>query len=96
MPHIALPENHVGIRRAMVFRPETARPLNDLVEVLLYDGNRLTPSKRALIATYVSYLNDCPFCQSVHGTIAAAHLDGDEDLARQVKVDFSMLPSQTS
>lgn len=89
MPHIALPENHVGIRSAMVFRPETARPLNDLVEVLLHDDNRLTPGERELIATYVSYLNDCHFCQSVHGAVAAAHLDGDEDLVLQVKSNFA-------
>lgn len=89
MPHIALPENHIGIRSAMVFRPETARPLNDLVDVLLHDANSLTPGERELIATYVSYLNDCHFCQSVHGAVAAAHLDGDEDLVRQVKADFA-------
>jgi uncharacterized peroxidase-related enzyme len=48
----------------------------------------LTQGERELIATYVSYLNDCHFCQSIHGAIAAAHLDGDEDLVRRVKADF--------
>jgi uncharacterized peroxidase-related enzyme len=88
MPHIALPENQPGIRGAMAFRPETARPLNDLVEVLLRAPNSLSPGERELIATYVSYLNDCHFCQSIHGAIAAAHLDGDEELVRRVKADF--------
>jgi hypothetical protein len=31
MPHISLPEGLPGIRGAMAFRPETARPLNYLV-----------------------------------------------------------------
>ena len=42
MPHIALPESQPGIRGAMAFRPETARPLNDLVEVLLRGPNSLS------------------------------------------------------
>jgi uncharacterized peroxidase-related enzyme len=88
MPHIALPENQPGIRGAMAFRPETARPLNDLVEVLLCAPNSLSPGERELIATYVSSLNDCHFCQSIHGAIAAAHLNGDEELVRRVKADF--------
>ncbi len=88
MPHIALPEGLPGIRGAMAFRPETAKPLNDLVEALLVAPNTLTPGERELIATYVSYLNDCHFCQSIHGAIAAAHLDGDEELVVRVKADF--------
>ncbi|HET7103964.1 MAG TPA: MFS transporter [Terracidiphilus sp.] len=50
--------------------------------------NSLTPGERELIATYVSYLNGCHFCQSIHGAVAAAHLDGDEELVRRVKADF--------
>jgi len=88
MPHIALPEGQPGIRGAMSFRPETARPLNALVEVLLRAPNSLSPGERELIATYVSYLNDCHYCQSIHGAIAAAHLNSDEELVRRVKADF--------
>jgi len=89
VPHIALPPGLPGIRGAMAFRPETAHPLNDLAEVLLHEANSLTPAERELIATYVSYLNDCHFCQSVHGAIAAAHMGGDEELVRRVKADFA-------
>jgi uncharacterized peroxidase-related enzyme len=88
MPYIALPENLPGIRGAMAFRPETAKPLNDLVEVLLRGPSTLTPGERELIATYVSSLNDCHYCQSSHGAIAAAHLNGDEELVKRVKADF--------
>jgi uncharacterized peroxidase-related enzyme len=92
MPHIQLPPGLQGIRGPMAFRPETAKPLNELVEVLLHQPNSLPAADRELIATYVSSLNDCYFCQTVHGAIAAAHLDGDEDLAydlvRRVKADF--------
>ena len=88
MPHIKLPEDLPGIRGAMAFRPETARPLNDLVETLLHGPHSLTAGERELIATYISYLNDCHYCQSIHGAIAAASLDGDEELVRRVKADF--------
>jgi uncharacterized peroxidase-related enzyme len=73
----------------MAFRPETAKPLNELAETLLHAPNSLTPGERELIATYVSSENDCYFCQTVHGAIAAAHLGGDEELVRCVKTDFN-------
>jgi uncharacterized peroxidase-related enzyme len=72
----------------MAFRPATAKPLNELVEVLLCAPNSLTPGERELIATYVSSLNDCYYCQTIHGAIAAAHLDGNEELVKRVKSDF--------
>jgi uncharacterized peroxidase-related enzyme len=90
MPHIQLPEGLQGIRSAMAFRPETAKPLNELVEALLHAPNSLPQADRELIATYVSYLNDCYFCQTVHGAIAAACMDGDYDLVKRVKADFQV------
>lgn len=88
MPHIQLPEGLQGIRSALAFRPETAKPLNELAEALLHAPNSLPQGDRELIATYVSYLNDCYFCQTVHGSIAAACLNDDYDLVKRVKADF--------
>ncbi len=96
MPHIELPEGLTGIRAAMAFRPETAKPLNELVEVLLHQPNSLTPGERELIATYVSSQNDCYYCQTIHGAIASANIDNEqalgetasEDLVVKVKRDF--------
>jgi uncharacterized peroxidase-related enzyme len=88
MPHINLPEGLQGIRGALAFRPETAKPLNELAEILLHEPNSLSQADRELIATYVSYLNDCYFCQTVHGAIAAACLKDDYDLVKRVKADF--------
>jgi uncharacterized peroxidase-related enzyme len=72
----------------MAFRPETARPLNALVEVLLTGPSTLSRGERELIATYVSSRNCTHYCHSIHGAIAAAHLGGDEALVKQVKTDF--------
>jgi uncharacterized peroxidase-related enzyme len=88
MAHIQLPEGLPGIRGPMAFRAETAKPLNELVEILLHGPNSLTPGERELIATYVSTENDCYYCQTIHGAIAAASLDDDEALVKKVKVDF--------
>ena len=88
MAYIELPAGLPGIRGAMAFRPETAKPLNDLVEFLLHAPNTLTPGERELIATYVSSENDCYYCQTIHGAIAAASLGGDEMLVKKIKVDF--------
>lgn len=88
MAHINLQNDMPGIRGPMTFRPETAKPLNELVDVLLRGPHPLTPGERELIATYVSSQNDCRYCQTIHGAIAAHHLDGDEDLVRAVKADF--------
>ncbi len=88
MPYISLPDGLAGIRGLMALRPETAKPLNELVDVLLRGEGSLSSGERELIATYVSSLNDCYYCQTTHGAVAAAHLAGDEELVQQVKHNF--------
>src|ERR1700685_251043 len=72
----------------MSFRPKTTKPLNELVDVLLRGPSTLSPGERELIATYVSARNDCTYCQTIHGAIAAYHLAGNEELVQRVKLDF--------
>jgi AhpD family alkylhydroperoxidase len=74
MPHIALPEGVPGIRGPMMFRPETAKPMNELVDVLLRGPHTLSPCERELIGAYVSARNDCVYCHTIHGAVAAHHL----------------------
>jgi uncharacterized peroxidase-related enzyme len=89
MSHIPTPEGLPGIRGLFAFRPETALPLNELIDVRLRGPNSPTPGERELIATYVSAQNDCYYCQTIHGAVAAAHLDGNEELVQKVKLDFA-------
>jgi uncharacterized peroxidase-related enzyme len=88
MPHIQLPEGVPGILGPMAFRPETAKPLNELAEILLCGPSTLTPAERELIATFVSSRNDCFFCQTTHGAAAAYRLGGNEQLVLDVKQNF--------
>src|SRR5438874_4692727 len=84
MPHIALNSPEPGIRGLFHFRPETARPLNQLAEVLLRGDSTLTRGERELIAAYVSSLNQCLFCSSSHAAFAAAQLPDGMALVDQV------------
>jgi len=92
MAHIKLAEGIPGIVGLMVFSPETAKPLNALAEVLLREPNSLSPGDREMIATYVSSQNDCYFCQTVHGAVAAHHLGGNEKLIDDIKSNFESSP----
>jgi uncharacterized peroxidase-related enzyme len=92
MPHISLPEGFPGITSAMAFRPETARPLCELAEVLLRGRSSLTSGEREMIATFVSTRNDCYFCQTSHRAAAAHHLHCNYDLVDAVRFDYPNAP----
>ena len=92
MPHIALPEGLPGITSGFAYRPETAKPLRELAEVLLRGPNSLTSAERETIAAFVSPRNDCDFCQASHRAAAAHHLDGNYDLVDAVRQDYQAAP----
>ena len=87
MAHIKLPEGLPGIVGPLTYSPETAKPLTDLAEVLLRGPNTLTSAEREMIAAYVSYRNECNFCQLSHSAAAAAHMQGNYDLVDCVKAN---------
>jgi uncharacterized peroxidase-related enzyme len=95
MAYIQLPiaaelgREYPGILGPMTFRPETAAPLNELVNVLLRGESTLSRGEREMIAAHVSYRNDCFFCQTIHGAVAAAQLNHDEALVQKVKTDWA-------
>ena len=69
MPHIALPEGLPGITSGFAFRPETARPMRELAEVLLRGAKCLQPSLRD--------------AEVMHGTTSRAgilHAEGQKTL----------------
>ncbi len=88
MAYIKIDENLPGIRSLMAFRPETAIPMSVLANILLKDSEGLSPAERELIATHVSYLNDCFYCHNSHGEIACYYLNGNRELVDNVRKDF--------
>ncbi len=93
MAYIDVPDHLPGIRGLMAFSPETAGPINALAEILLRnDDNSLTRGERELIATYVSHLNDCFFCQNAHGGIAQHYLQCDLNYMDALLADYETMP----
>ncbi len=95
MPHIDLGVADTelpGITGPLRYRPNTAKPLGELAEVLLRAPNSLSPGERELIATHVSALNECHFCTSSHAAFAAAQLDEGMPLVDQVRGELAGAP----
>ena len=78
MAHIGIQEGIPGIVGAFTFRPETAKPMRELAEILLRGPSTLTSAEREGIAAFVSSGNDCRFCQLSHSAAAAEHRGGTE------------------
>ncbi len=74
-----------GISGLLMYRPETAGPLRELVEILLRGPSSLTPGEREIIASSVSWWNDCHFCHTSHGAAACAHLGKPVDFIDAIK-----------
>jgi len=77
------------MRSALAYSPETATPMGVLTEILLRSKEGLQPAERELIGMYVSYLNDCFYCNHSHGAIACIYLGGDSELVEQVKRNYT-------
>src|SRR5437667_5990381 len=93
MAHIDLQNELPGIRGPMAYSPKTAKPLNELAEVLLRDDdNTLSRGERELIGAYVSSLNDCFFCQNIHGALAGHYLACDIHFIDAVKTNYEATP----
>ncbi|QTE37437.1 peroxidase-related enzyme [Mucilaginibacter gossypii] len=92
MAHINVPEGVPGIRSLVMFRPETGQYLYELAEVLLRGESALSPADRELIATYVSYRNNCTFCYSSHAAAARCLYEDDALIVDEVLRDMIEAP----
>jgi uncharacterized peroxidase-related enzyme len=93
MPHIHLHSNDLpGIIGLLHYSPTTAGPLNQLAETLLRGPSTLSPADREIIASCVSYWNDCHFCYRCHGAAAAALMGSDIGLVDEIKAGLPNRP----
>lgn len=95
MAHIdfGVDENrYPGINGALMYRPETAKPLEELAEVLLRAPHSMSAGERELVAAYVSGLNQCTYCCSSHSAFAAAQLPEGASLVDKVRADLDSAP----
>lgn len=87
MPYIELESHLPGITGLLEYSKNSAQPIRDLTQLLLRGPSTLSEADRELIATVVSYGNQCTFCTTAH-TAAADLLTGDHHIAQQVKQDI--------
>jgi len=74
MSYIKVPKGAPGIVGPMMAYPETAKPLNEIAELLLSrETATFSKGERETVAGYVSYLNGCIFCSESHGAAADFH-----------------------
>ncbi len=79
MAHIHTGINQPGIVELLFYKNSTGNALSNLANALLIEKSPLSSGERELIASYVSYLNECEFCHLSHTAAANAHLgDGGE------------------
>jgi uncharacterized peroxidase-related enzyme len=92
MAYIAVNEQLPGIVGLLHFRPQTAKPLNELAEILLRGESTLTRGEREIIASYVSHKNNCHFCHTIHGAVASHHYSGDLNLIDDIRAGCASTP----
>ncbi len=93
MAHIKLKNEQLpGIAGLLDFRPETAKPLRELAQVILRGPSTLSAGDRELIAAVVSNWNECHFCRSSHGAAAAAFLNTGVGLLDDIKTGLQHTP----
>jgi uncharacterized peroxidase-related enzyme len=91
MAYIQLNNQLPGITGLLENRPDTAAPIRDLTQILLRGESSLTELERELIATIVSYRNECKYCTSAHGATVKA-LGGTQELLFKVFHDPENAP----
>ncbi len=96
MAHINLPEGVPGILGPMMAYPKTAKPMNELAELLLrQETATFSKADRETIASYVSFLNQCVFCSETHGAVADVYWE-QKGKARQLwsKDNWNQIPQK--
>lgn len=74
MAYITTGINQPGIVELLFYKNSTGNALSNLANALLLEKSPLTSGERELIASYVSYLNECEFCHLSHSAAANTHL----------------------
>ena len=80
-----------GILKCFATDPAFARQMVDISSSLLFSDGFLTRRQKELIATYVSYLNACPYCLDSHGFFLIVHGTAEETERSVATGDLTVL-----
>jgi uncharacterized peroxidase-related enzyme len=72
-----------GILKCFGTNPAFVRQMVDISSTLLFADGYLTRRQKEMIATYISKLNDCPYCLDSHGFFLLVH-GAPEDVAATI------------
>ena len=75
MAYINTGVNQPGIVELLRYKLSTGNALLNLAHTLLIENSPLSSGERELIASYVSYLNECEFCHLSHAVAANAYFN---------------------
>lgn len=83
MPHTipSLSSHLPGMMALGSYRPDVCAHVAALADTVVskqHPNSTLTPAERELIAAYVSSLNECAYCTTVHAAVASAHLQKEK------------------
>lgn len=94
MAHIDVGNDLPGIVSLLMYDTETAKPLTDLAQTILRRKSSLSQGERELIASYVSYLNGCKFCNGSHRECAAILLNDTKVVDEVEDKGWAAAPNQ--
>jgi uncharacterized peroxidase-related enzyme len=91
MAYIHLNNPLPGITGLLENRVDTAAPIRELTQILLRGENSLSEMERELVATIVSFRNQCRYCTHAHAATVIA-LGGSGELLDKVYHDLENAP----
>lgn len=92
MTYISTNIPQAGIVELLFFKGPTGNALSKLAHTILHGPSTLSSGERELIASYVSYLNNCEFCHLSHSAAANEHLGDNGKAVSCVKADIDTAP----
>lgn len=92
MTYIATNIQQPGIVELLFYKGTSGKALSNLAHTILHGPSPLGKGDRELIASYVSYLNECEFCHESHCASANAHYGDEGKVVNAVKKDLESAP----
>ncbi len=92
MTYITTDIQQPGIVELLFYKGTSGKALSNLAQSILHGPSPLSKGHRELIASYVSYLNECEFCHESHCASANAHFNDNGKLVNAVKKDLDNAP----
>jgi uncharacterized peroxidase-related enzyme len=92
MTYISTSIPQAGIVELLFYKGPTGAALSKLAHTLLHGPSSLSSGERELIASYVSWLNNCEFCHLSHSAAASEHLGDNSKAVSCIRENIDTAP----